>query len=84
VRDTGNEGRQAQGRPPLHGLDGPFPGTVHFPEHVVAFAEQRNFRLAGPDGTIFLFGNNVTACRRANFEAGEARRQAEERRATGL
>jgi hypothetical protein len=48
--------------------------TVHFPVNVVEYAEQRNFRLAGSDGIIFLNGNDVTAHRRANFKAAEARR----------
>jgi hypothetical protein len=48
--------------------------TVHFPVNVVEYAEQRNFRLAGSDGIIFLYGNDVTAHRRANFKAAEARR----------
>jgi hypothetical protein len=54
--------------------------TVHFPVNVVEYAEQRNFRLAGPDGSIFLYGNDVTAGHRANFEAAEARRCEEEER----
>jgi hypothetical protein len=54
--------------------------TVHFPEQVVAYTQQRNFRLAGPDGTIFLFGNEVTTRRQAIFEAAESRRQEEEER----
>jgi hypothetical protein len=54
--------------------------TVHFPVNVVEYAEQRNFCLAGPDGIIFLYGNEVTARRRANFKAAEARREEEERR----
>jgi hypothetical protein len=51
--------------------------TFHFRDNVVSYAEQRNWRLAGPDGPIFLYGTEVSARRRRNFEATEARKTAE-------
>jgi hypothetical protein len=54
--------------------------TVHIPVNVVEYAEQTNFCLARPDGIIFLYGNDVTARCRANFEAAEARRCEEKER----
>jgi hypothetical protein len=50
--------------------------TIHFPDNVVSYAEQRNWRLAGPVEPIFLYGTEVSAGRRQNFEASEARKTA--------
>jgi hypothetical protein len=53
--------------------------TIHFPDNMVSYAEQRSWRLAGPDGPIFLYGTEVSACRRRNFKASEARKTAGKR-----
>jgi hypothetical protein len=52
--------------------------TVHFPQNALEYAKQRDFKLTGPDGLITLYGSAVTARRRANFEAAEDRRKANE------
>jgi hypothetical protein len=52
--------------------------TVHFPENVVVFDEQHEWRLQGPDGMIFLYGTGVSNRRKANFEKAQARKAEEE------
>jgi hypothetical protein len=52
--------------------------TVHFPEKVVEYAEQHEWRLQGPDGMIFLYGTGVSNRRRRNFEKAQARKEEEE------
>jgi hypothetical protein len=52
--------------------------TVHFPENVVKYAEQHEWRLQGPDGMIFLYGTGVSNRRRRNFEKAQARKEEEE------
>jgi hypothetical protein len=43
--------------------------TVHFPQDVVEFAEQRDYPLDGPDGLVSFYGKEVAKRKRAAFEA---------------
>jgi hypothetical protein len=52
--------------------------TVTFPADVVGYAEQRDFRIEGPDGSIYLYGKAVN---RRKVELEEARRAARAREA---
>jgi hypothetical protein len=52
--------------------------TVHFPENAVEYAEQHDWRLEGPDGMLYLYGTDVSLCRKAIFERAKARKIADE------
>jgi hypothetical protein len=49
--------------------------TVTFPADVVSYAKQRDFRLDGPDGSIYLYGKEVN---RRRIEIAEFRARARE------
>jgi hypothetical protein len=52
--------------------------TVTFPADVVGYAEQRDFRIDGPDGSVYLYGKAVN---RRKVKLEKARRAARAREA---